>query len=355
VPDVPIPVPASDLRRRALRLAPAFHQAATRVVSAGRFVRGPELATLEDELASWSGRTHAVGVSSGAAALQLVLTGMGIGPGDEVIVPALGPVALATAVLAAGATPVLVDVDLATATLDPAAACGACTPATRAVLVHHTYGRPCERPPLDLPIVEDATHAPSAARRGADVVASVLSCHPAAPLGGVEDGGVVVTDDDGLADRLRRLRDHGRTELGIHVEVSQDFRLGEIGAAWLRVALRVLEPDGARRRAIAQRLRSLSGRLPWQDDHAQHDHHLLVLRAEERPVLQELLAAQGVGTSASWWPLALTGQPALRDQVRGPCPNAEAWAAGVTAVPAFPDLTDDEVTRVARVLAGVAL
>jgi dTDP-4-amino-4,6-dideoxygalactose transaminase len=332
------------LSRRATRELDAFQGAVDRIVRRGRFLLGPELDGLETALAAWAGTRHAVGVASGAGAIQLGLAALGVGPGDEVIVPAFTAVPTASAVCAVGATPVLVDVDAATAALDVDAAREALTDRTKAVVPVHLYGRPAPIPDLGVPVLEDAAQAHGALTR-VDGRAAIYSFYPTKNLGGIGDGGVLVTDDDELAARVRRLRTHGMTERYVHTEIAQNFRMSEIEAAWLRLTLPDLKAANERRRAIAVTYRDAAPGLCWHADHPRHVHHLCVVRVPDRDASRARLAELGVATAVHY-PLALTEQPAYRRFTRAPCPNAEAWAASCVTVPCFPELTDDEVATV---------
>ena len=345
-------VPVVDLSRRAGRLADDYRVAVDRVLASGWFLLGPELAAFEAELAEWSGHRHAVGVSSGAAALQLALTAAGVGSGDEVLVPAFTATPTASAVCAAGAVPVPVDVDPRTALVPADGWESARTERTRAVIVVHLFGRPAEAPRTDLPIIEDAAQAHGALLPGSGSVFTAYSFYPTKNLGGIGDGGALLTDDDELAARVRRLRVHGVQAHYVHVDRSQSFRMSELEAAWLRLGLTTLADDNARRRAIATRYRAIDG-LTWQADHARHVHHLAVLRTADRDRVRERLAGGGVATAVHY-PRSLTEQPAYCSLTRTPCPESEAWAATCLTVPCFPELTDDEVDVVAGVLTRLA-
>ena len=342
-------VPLVDLSRRHARHAAEFHAAIDRILRSGHVLLGPELEAFEAEFAAFCGARHAVGVSAGAAAIQLVLAAMDIGPGDEVLVPAFTAVPTAAAVCAVGATPVFVDVDPTTATVPGDAWEAARTARTRAVIPVHLYGRPAAPPVTDLPVLHDAAQAHGALPRGIPGAATAYSFYPTKNLGGIGDGGAVVTDDPDLAVRLRRLRVHGMREQYVHVERSQNFRLSEIEAAWLRLTLPGLAAANERRRAVAGAYRAAAPHLRWQLDHPDHVHHLAVFRTSDRDETRNFLTARGV-SSAVHYPLALTQQPAYRDLTTAPCPNAEAWAAECTSVPCFPELNDDEIALVATAL-----
>ena len=341
-------VPVIDLSRRTSRYLDAFQSSTARVLGSGHVLLGPELDALEAELAAWAGASHAVAVSSGAAAIQLGLAALGVGPGDEVIVPAFTAVPTASAVCALGAVPVPVDVDAHTAAMHPDAARAAVTDRTAAVVPVHLYGRPAPIPDLGVPVLEDAAQA-HGALRGVTGRAAAYSFYPTKNLGGVGDGGVIVTDDQDLAASVRRRRVHGMTARYVHTDVSQNFRLSELEAAWLRLVLPDLAAGNDRRRAIAAAYRAAAPDLYWHADHPDHVHHLCVVRSPDRDRWRDALAKLDVQTAVHY-PLALTEQPAYHQYRRAACPEAEAWAAACTSLPCFPELTDDEVDIVVSAL-----
>ncbi len=339
-------IPVVDLERRARSLEPELSEAVDRVVRSGSYLFGPELGAFEAEFAEFTGRRHAVGVASGTDALRLSLVALGIGAGDEVIVPAFTAVPTAAAVCATGATPVFVDVEPDTATVDEAAARAAVTDRTRAVIPVHLYGRPALIPDLGLTVVEDAAQAHGALDPRAGSAAAAYSFYPTKNLGGITDGGAVVTDDDELAATLRVLRAHGITTDYVHTRVSTNARLSDVAAAALRVGLRRLAADNDRRREIAARYRAAAPSLRWQADHERHVFHLCVARVAERETFRDRVP---FGTGVHY-PLALTQQPAYQEFVRSPCPEAERWAAECVSFPCFPELTDDEIEAVCRAI-----
>ena len=345
-----LPIPIVDLARRHAAHAAEFDAAIARALRSGRWLLGPELEALEAELADWSGYAHAVGVGSGTDALVLALRAADIGPGDEVLVPAFTAVPTVAAVCTAGATPVPVDVDAATAAIDPEAARAACTPRTRAVIPVHLYGRPCDVAPLralGLVVIEDAAQAHGALEHGASR-AVATSFYPTKNLGGIGDGGAVLTDDAELAAEIRLLRHHGMRELYVHERVATNSRMSEVEAAVLRVGLAHLPAWNARRRDVARRYREAAPHLAWHADHPRHVHHLCVLRTGDRAALARSLPA----ATAVHYPLAVTQQPAYRHFTRTACPRAEAWAAECLTLPCFPELRDDEIDRVCEALAA---
>jgi len=348
-------IPVVDLSRRLGRFEEAYIESVRRVMQSGTLLLGPELDAFEREAAACFGGLDVIGVSSGAGAIELALAALGIGPGDEVIVPAFTAVPTASAVCAVGATPVAVDVDVETALIDVDRALDAVTTRTRAIVPVHLYGRPADLSPLreaGLAIVEDAAQAHGAVTNPVGR-AVTYSFYPTKNVGGIGDGGAVATADPELAAALRRRRVHGMTEQYVHVEVSQNFRMSELEAAWLRLQLPSLGADNARRAAIARHYRAAAPHLTWQSDHPDHVFHLCVARFTDRDAARAQLASAGVATAVHY-PLAITQQPAYRDLAGPQCPVAESWAAECVSVPCFPELTDAEVETVADALAGVA-
>jgi dTDP-4-amino-4,6-dideoxygalactose transaminase len=345
--DHPTPrIPVVDLERRAAALEPELSAAVVRVVRSGSYLFGPELTAFESELAAFTGRRHAIGVASGTDALRLSLRALGIGTGDEVIVPAFTAVPTAAAVCATGAVPVFVDVDPATATIDEGAARYALTDRTRAVIPVHLYGRPSVIPDLGVPVVEDAAQAFGAFDPGSGSVAVACSFYPTKNLGGVTDGGAVLTDDADVAATIRLLRAHGLTSDYVHTAVSTNARLSDVAAAALRVGLPHVERDNTRRREIAARYRDAAPSLRWQDDHPRHVFHLCVARVPDRDAFRDRVPFD----TGVHYPRALTQQPAYRPFVTSACPEAERWAAECVSFPCFPELTDDEIEAVCRAI-----
>jgi dTDP-3-amino-3,4,6-trideoxy-alpha-D-glucose transaminase len=339
-------IPVVDLGRRAAALEPELTEAVTRVVRSGVYLFGPELDAFERELVEFTGRRHAVGVASGTDALRLSLVALGIGPGDEVLVPAFTAVPTAAAVCATGAVPVFVDVEPDTATIDEASARAALTDRTRAVIPVHLYGRPSALPDLGVPVVEDAAQAFGAVDPRSGSVAVAYSFYPTKNLGGIADGGAVVTDDDDLAATVRLLRAHGHAGDYVHTLVSTNARLSDVAAAALRVGLPRVESDNARRRDIADRYRAAAPGLRWQAADPRHVFHLCVARIADRDAFRRSLPFD----TGVHYPRSLTQQPAYAGFVRSPCPEAERWAAECVSFPCFPEMTDDEIEAVCRAI-----
>jgi dTDP-3-amino-3,4,6-trideoxy-alpha-D-glucose transaminase len=346
-------VPVVDLSRRGQRFASSFAKAAEAIAASGSFLLGTELSAFETEFADWLDARNCVAVSSGAGALQLALTAAGVGPGDEVLVPAFTAVPTASAVAAVGAIPRAMDVDPHSACITTKDVAAARTAQTKAVIVVHLYGYPAALPATDLVIIEDAAQAHGALRDAGRSVATAYSFYPTKNLGGIGDGGAVVTNSHEIAERIRTLRVHGMSELYVHDHVSQNFRMSELEAAWLRLALTELSADVERRRTVVSRYRKAAPSLRWQAAHPDHAYHLAVFRSSDRAAARTALEAHGVAT-AIHYPLAITQQPAYRNLAHAPCPESEAWASECISVPCFPELTEDEVDRVCSALAGLS-
>jgi len=344
-----------------------------RVSRDAAFTLGAEVEGFEREFAAWCGSEHAVGVSSGTAALELALRGLGIGPGDEVIVPTNSFIATAEAVSAAGATPRLVDVDEETALLTAEIVEAALTPRTRCVIPVHLYGRTVEMDPLlelcrarGIRVVEDACQAHGARYRGRPAGslgdAGCFSFYPTKNLGAWGDGGAVVSDDAELATRVRLLRSHGEGSRHHHEMPARTDRLDALQAAILRVKLERLDEANQRRRDAGAALREALAESPLTLPPApaadgDHVFHLFVVRTPERDELRERLGAAGVA-NAIHYPTPIHLQPAYADLGLGPgsLPVAEGLAAESCSLPVFPTISTEEIGRIAAAVdTGVAV
>jgi dTDP-4-amino-4,6-dideoxygalactose transaminase len=353
------------LEREQAELGDASLAALRGVLAGGRFILGPEVAAFEVEVASVVDGAHAVGCASGTDALVLALRALDVGPGDEVIVPALSFVASAEAVVLAGATPVFADVEPDTLTLDARSAATLVGPRTRALMPVHLFGHCAPIEPIlelaeraSLAVVEDAAQAIGASWRGRAAGAlghiAAFSFFPTKNLGTAGDGGMVTTRDAGLAERVRRLRAHGRRG-EMFEEIGLNSRLDELHAALLRVKLPSLARWNDRRRATAARYRAALTRArdvsaPVEREGAHHVYHHFTVRTPRRRELAARLDAAGV-ESAVYYARPLHEQPAYRRFARGPLREAERAAAEVLSVPVHPFLRDDEIQRVADALA----
>lgn len=356
-------IPQVDLRRQHEALRAELLEAAGRVLGSARFILGPEVQALEAELAAFCGARHGIGVNSGTDALLLALKAVGVRAGDEVITSAFSFVASASTIVLAGATPVFVDIDPATYALDVEAAARAITRRTRAIIAVHLYGNPA---PMDrvvalarahgLAVVEDSAQAIGATWQGRPVGAwgdaSCLSFYPTKNLGACGDGGMLVTDRDDVADRVRRLRQHGDVGRYRHVELGYTSRLDELQAALLRVKLAHLSAwTEARRRQAARyeaRLAGLPLELPRERPGARHVYHLYTVRHAQRDALAKALADAGIGT-AIHYPTPVPAQPmfGLAGRAADQWPEASRAAREVLSLPCFAELRDDELDAAA--------
>ncbi len=328
-------------------------EAFARLLRTSAYTLGTEVEQFEAEFADYCETGHCVGVSSGTAALSLVLRAAGIGPGDEVIVPAHTFIASALGAVHAGATPVLCDVDEATGLIDPEALRAAITPRTAAIVAVHLYGQMCDMDAISeiakshgLFVLEDAAQAHGALysgrRAGSLGDAGAFSFYPSKNLGALGDGGAVCTDDDMLAARLRRLRNLGQRTKGEHVELGFNERLDGLQAALLRVKLPHLDAWNDARRARAERYRELlvaDVTLLEERPESPCVYHLMPDAVENRDAVAAALAARG---DRDRRPLrARDGRhPALEGvaTVSGEIPAAQAWAAEELSLPMHPDL-----------------
>jgi dTDP-3-amino-3,4,6-trideoxy-alpha-D-glucose transaminase len=349
-----------------LALGPAadradIEAAIARVIDQGWFVLGPEVEAFEAEFAAACGARHAIGVNTGTDALMLSLRALDIGPGDEVITTPLTAAYTALAIRMTGAAPIFADIDPVRGTLDPAAIDAAVTPRTRAVVPVHIYGQPADMAAImavagrhRLAVVEDCAqaHLATAAGRPVGTIGRLgaFSFYPTKNLGALGDGGAIVTNDEALAARLKRLRNGGQSQRYRHVESGVNSRLDEMQAAILRARLPRLPGWTAHRRALASRYRAtLSSEvvtvLPERD--SGHVYHLFTIHSAHRDDLQRSLAEQGIGTLVHY-PIPVHRQPAFADLRPAHCPEADAIAATVLSLPLHPGLVDDEVDQVAR-------
>ena len=367
-----IRVPQIDLKRQHAALADELRAAADRVLTSAWFVMGPEGRALEAELADTSGARHGVGVNSGTDALLLALKALGVKAGDEVITSAFSFVASGTTIALAGATPVFVDIDPITYNLDPAAVEKAITPRTRAIVPVHLYGQCADMTAIGeiarargLAVIADAAQAVggSYADRpiGAWGDAVCLSFYPTKNLAACGDGGMLLTTRDDVAERVRRLRDHGSSKRYEHVELGVSSRLDDLQAAFLRVKLRHLGAWTAARRRIAARYRErLAGLplvLPVERPPAVHVYHQFTVRVPDRDAVARGLAELGVGTTVHY-PIPIPAQPLFcppggEGHVAAAFPESARAAREVLSLPCFPELTDAEVDEVAAALRTV--
>jgi dTDP-4-amino-4,6-dideoxygalactose transaminase len=365
-------VPLLDLQSQYQSYRDEALAAIARVCDSQRFIHGPEVEAFEAEMAVWAGVRHAVGVSSGTDALLATFMALGIGPGHEVVVPALSFISTANTVARVGATPVFADVAPDTLTLAPAAARAALSTRTRAIVAVHLYGLCADTDALrdvaaaaGVPLVEDAAQAIGATvadrPAGALGIAGCFSFYPTKNLGAFGDAGLVTTNDDALAGRLRLLRDHGATARYRHAVIGGNFRLDALQAAVLRVKLRHLAAWNAARRTRAHRYARLFAAsapahvraLPVEPAGRQHVYHQYVILATRGDDLRAQLTARGVGTEV-YYPVPLHRQACFATGAAAACPDAEQATDEVLALPMFPELTDAQQQHVVDAVAEFA-
>ncbi|WP_270935001.1 DegT/DnrJ/EryC1/StrS family aminotransferase [Falsiroseomonas oryzae] len=351
----------------------AIDAAVARALASGWYILGKEGEAFEQEFAAWQGAARAVGCANGTDALALALRGLGIGPGATVATVSHTAVATVAAIEMVGATPLLLDIDPETYTMDPDELVSVLEdpppglPPIRAVIPVHLYGQACDLGPMlkaaaqhGVAVIEDCSQAHGATLSGTKVGnlgrVACYSLYPTKNLGALGDGGVLTTDDAALADRIGAIRQYGWKERYISAEVGVNSRLDELQAAILRVKLTALDAGNTRRQAIAQAydaaLTGSSLAPPARRAGAGHVFHQYVLRVPERAAVMARLRAEGIAT-AIHYPQPVHLQPAYRGRTpMGPAGCAEtARAAGeVMSLPMFPELTDAQVDRVCEAL-----
>jgi dTDP-4-amino-4,6-dideoxygalactose transaminase len=342
--------------------------AALRALGSGWYILGAEGAAFEKEFAAWQGAARAVGCANGTDALMLTLRGMGIGAGCTVVTVSHTAVATVAAIEMVGATPLLVDIDPDTFTMDPDELVAVLNdpppglPPIRAIIPVHLYGHPADMRALravaerhGLALLEDAAQAHGAAQQehrcGALGTAAAWSFYPGKNLGALGDGGAITTNDESLALRLRALRNYGSRQRYVHEVAGVNSRLDELQAAVLRAKLPRLDEWNASRRSMARRyadgLCGLDLALPQQRDDTTHAWHLYVVESDERDGLRERLARRGIECHVHY-PTAPHHQGAYRDTALGRCvlPVSERLAATALSLPLSPTMTADQVDRV---------
>lgn len=359
-------VPFVDLAAQYRELASEIDEAISGVIRTSDFILGKELTRFEEEFAEFCGVGYAVGVDSGISALELSLRALGIGPGDEVITAVNSFIATASPISVVGARPVFVDLDPQTYNIDVDAVERAITSRTRAIIPVHLYGQPVDMDPLlemshahGLYVIEDACQAHGARykgrRAGSLGHAGAFSFYPGKNLGAFGDGGMAVTNDPTVAERIRMLRNYGQKVKYHHEAIAYNRRLDTIQAAVLRAKLRRLDDWNASRRQRASQytrlLRDVDVSTPKESDIAEHIYHLYVIRTENRDALQRYLSERGIATGIHY-PIPIHLQPAYRDfgyQV-GHFPIAEQYAGELLSLPMYPHLTEEQVGFVVEVV-----
>jgi dTDP-4-amino-4,6-dideoxygalactose transaminase len=359
-------IPLADPVKQYREIQAEVDSAIREVMESGAFILGPQVEALEQEIAEFTGAKYAVGVNSGTDALWLSLVAMGIGPGDEVITSPFTFVATVEAIALVGATPVFADIDPSTFNLCPDKAARVVTDKTRAIMPVDLYGQMADRAAFcelanrhGLELIWDAAQAIGCTFDGRKLGhypgATTLSFYPTKNLGACGDAGMVITNDEGLRDRLRNYRFHGSGGGYIYSRVGYCSRLDALQAAILRVKLRHLTAWNDSRRRHAARYRELFGdariRLPGEDPRARHVYHQFTVRSDHRDHLQAYLRENGVA-SGIYYPLALHLQEAYASlgYKLGDFPNAERATQEVLSIPIHQELTDDQIETVANLI-----
>jgi dTDP-4-amino-4,6-dideoxygalactose transaminase len=349
------PVPVVDLRAQYARIRDDILQALQEVADSTGYVLGPKVAEFEKAFAAYVGARHCIGVSSGTAALHLALIGAGVGAGDEVITVPMTFIATSWAVSYVGATPVFVDVDPVTYTMNPELVEKRITSKTKAILPVHLYGQPADLKPLleisrrhGIPLIEDAAQAHGAryADRSAGTfgLCGCFSFYPGKNLGACGEGGAVVTDDDAIAARLRALRDHAQAQRYYHDEIGFNYRMDAFQGAVLSVKLKHLERWTEARRLWAERYHKLLAGLPLQlpaeAPGRSHVWHLFVALHPQRDQIRSELDKCGIQTGLHY-PIPLHLQKAYQHlgHSAGDFPMAERIGRECLTLPLYPEMT----------------
>ena len=329
------------------------------VLNSGRYINGQNLKSFEEEFAGLCGTKYAVGVSSGTSAILLSLMALGIGEGDEVIVPSHTFIDTASPARFLGATLAYADIDPETYTIDPAEVQRRITPRTRAIIPVHLYGHPCDMDPINelarahsVYVIEDACQAHGATYKGQRTGSlgriACFSFFPSKNMTVLGDGGMITTNDSQLAQKVRMMRDHGRTQKYIHDLLGLNCRLSEIHAAIGREQLKHLRDWNERRRAIAARydvlLRDSGVIIPVERAWAEHVYYMYVIRVGQRDRLASYLKGKGIETGIHY-PVPVHRQPCLRSDVH--LPITEQYVDEVLSLPMHPQLSDEHVDYVA--------
>jgi dTDP-4-amino-4,6-dideoxygalactose transaminase len=361
-------IPPLDLKAQWLSIKSEISAAINAVVESQQFILGPQVQALEEEVAKYCGTRFAVGVASGTDALLLALHAAGVGPGDEVLLPAFSFIATADCVSLLGAVPVFVDIDPSTFAIDAAQLETKITPRTRAIIPVHLYGHPADMDPINsvaqrhnLRVLEDNAQAIGAKykdrKTGGLGDYGCISFFPSKNLGGYGDGGMIVTNSEASSTHLRVLRNHGSAKKYYATEQGWNSRLDEIQAAVLRVKLRHLDNWVVARRKNAnlysQLLKAAPGvvtpvEAPW----AEHVYHQYTIRVIDRDRVQSALTEQNIGSTV-YYPTPMHLQPVFANlnYIEGDLPQAEKAAKEVLSLPIYAELSSQQIHRVIAAIA----
>jgi dTDP-4-amino-4,6-dideoxygalactose transaminase len=357
-------VPLLDLKAQYADIRQDVDDAVRRVMESARFIGGPEVQGLEEEVARYSKCAHAIGCASGTDALLLALRALGIGPGDEVVTSAYSFFASAGVIANVGAVPVFVDIDPRTYNMDPHRLEAAITPRTKAIIAVHLYGQCCDLGAVQAVcgkrqvwLIEDAAQAIGSEwegkRAGSVGDFGCFSFFPSKNLGAAGDGGMMVTQNAEFADRAKLLREHGARPKYYHARIGTNSRLDALQAAILRVKLRHLDRWSEARARNAETYDALfegsRAVRPYRDPRTRHIYNQYVIRVPQRDELRQFLTERGIGTEI-YYPVPLHLQEcfAMLGHKRGDMPHAEAAALETVALPIYPELGTDQIKYVAQ-------
>lgn len=359
-------IPFVDLKEQYTSIENEIKPAIEGVFEKGQFILGENLKKFEDEFASYCRAKYGIGVGSGTEALHLALIVCGVEPGDEVITVPNTAVPTASAISFANAKPVFVDIDPKTFTMDPSRLEEKITPRTKVIMPVHLYGQMADMDPIlkiaqkyDLKVIEDACQAHGAEYRdrkaGSMGGLGCFSFYPTKNLGAYGDGGMIITNDEKMAEKLRMLRNYGEVKKYHHRIKGFNSRLDELQAAILRVKLKYLSTWNEARRKNAKLYDELLTNdkitKPVEADYAKHIYHLYVIRSKQRDEVQKFLASAGVGTLIHY-PIPIHLQEAYKNLglKRGALPIAEECADEILSLPMFPELKEVQIERVCEVI-----
>ncbi|MGE5483903.1 MAG: DegT/DnrJ/EryC1/StrS family aminotransferase [Ignavibacteriales bacterium] len=365
-------VPSFDLGEQNRVHKDELMSAIEEVVSSGQFILGKTVEEFERAIAEYCGVNHAIGVANGSDALYIALVALGIGEGDEVITTPFTFFATAGAIVRTGAIPVFADIDPRTYNIDPVEIAKKITSRTKAIVPVHLYGQPSDMDPInevarehDLKILEDAAQAIGARYKGLKVGtlgdAACISFFPTKNLGAFGDAGMVVTDDDEVAERCRMIRAHGSKKKYVHEMMGINSRLDALQAKILSVKLQYLDEWTNRRRAVAAKYNDLLGaaccsqkvRLPFVAKGSHHVFHQYTISVDGRDALQTHLSREGIASTVYYpIPLHLQNVFANLGYKEGDFPNSERACKSVLSLPMFPELSAEQIAAVAQSVAS---
>lgn len=357
-----------DLKAQQARLKTQIDAAIARVLAHGQYILGPEVAELEEKLATYTGAKHCITVANGTDALQIAQMALGIGPGDEVITPGFTYIATAETVALLRAKPVYVDINPLTYNLNPALLEAAITPRTKAIIPVSLYGQCADFDAInaiaarhDIPVIEDAAQSFGATYKGRKscnlTSIACTSFFPSKPLGCYGDGGAIFTNDDELAKVMRQIARHGQDRRYHHIRVGVNSRLDTLQAAVLLTKLDILDEEVAARQQLAKRYTQLLNQegitsTPYIEAHNQSAWAQYTVQVLHREQIQEHLRQVGIPTAVHY-PAPLNQQPAVAD-ASALLPVGDAVAKKMLSLPMHPYLDEDSMGRIARALMATA-